>query len=60
MRAVVVCHHRANGSGSATARMIVTGRVGRSYREVERADSGHYSYKTAHVGLILSVRLQLM
>ncbi len=58
MRAVGVCHY--GDAGSAAARMIGTKEVGCSHREVERADSGHYSYKTAHVGLILSVRLQLM
>jgi hypothetical protein len=40
--------------------MIVAEYVGRTHREVERANSGRYSYKTAHVGLILSVKLQLM
>lgn len=29
-----------------------------SHRKVERADAGYDSYKTAHAGLVLSVRLQ--
>jgi hypothetical protein len=40
--------------------MIFAEYVGRTNREVERADSNGYSYKTAHVGLILSVKLQVM
>jgi hypothetical protein len=56
----MVRHHRHTGTRNAAARMIAARRVHRSHREVERADSGHYSYKTAHVGLIFSVRLQLM
>jgi hypothetical protein len=52
--------HRDTGVGSAIARMIGTSCVGCPYREVERTDSGHDSYETAHVGLIISVRLLLM
>ncbi len=44
----MVRHHRYIGSGSAAARRVITGCVDRSYREVERADSGQDSYKTAH------------
>jgi len=40
--------------------MIFAEYVGGTYREVERADSNGYSYKTAHVGLILSVKLHVM
>jgi hypothetical protein len=60
MRATLVRHRRHIRSGNTAAQMIGTQYVGRPNREVERANSGHYSYKTAHVGLILSVRLQLM
>jgi hypothetical protein len=42
------------------ARMIAARRVDCSYREIERANSGDDSYETAHVGLVLSVRLQPM
>jgi hypothetical protein len=60
MRAVLVRHARHVRSGNTPAQMILAEYVGRTYREVERADSNHYSYKTAHVGLILSVKLQVM
>jgi hypothetical protein len=55
-----VLRHRDTGWGSAVARMILTRRVDCTYREVERTNSGYDSYKTAHVGLIISVRLLLM
>ena len=48
MEAVVVWHHCPIGSGSAAPRMIVTRCVDCPYREVERTDSGHDSYETAH------------
>jgi hypothetical protein len=51
--AVVVRDCRGIRSGRTAARMIVTRRVGRSYREVEGANSGHDSHKTTHGGLIL-------
>jgi hypothetical protein len=60
MGAALVRDHRCTGSGSAVTRMIATRRVDCSYRQVERTDSGYDSYKTAHVGLVLSVRLQPM
>jgi hypothetical protein len=56
MGAVVLRHYRDTGFGRAAERMIVTRCVDRSYREVEGANAGNDSYKTAHVGLILSVR----
>lgn len=38
--------------------MIAARRLDCSHRKVERADTGYDSYKTAHAGLDLSVRLQ--
>jgi hypothetical protein len=57
---VVLLRRRSTRPREAATRMIGTGRLYRSYREVEGADSGHDSYKTAHVRVIMSVRLLLM
>ena len=51
---------RDTRGGSAVARMVLTRRVHCPDREVERTNAGDNSYKTAHVGLIISVRLLLM
>ena len=48
MRAAVVRHYRHTGSGNPATGMILTRYVDCSHREVERADSSHDSYKTAH------------
>ena len=48
MRAIVVRRNGHTGCENATPRMIGTKYAGRPHRKVERADSGHYSYKTAH------------
>jgi hypothetical protein len=49
--------HYGSRFGRAAERMIVTGCVDGPYREVEGANAGHDSYKTAHVGLILSGKI---
>jgi hypothetical protein len=56
----VLLHRRSTRPREAAARMIGTGRLYCSYREVEGADAGHDSCKTAHVRVIISVRLVLM
>jgi hypothetical protein len=53
MRATLMPHHRRARSGITAGRVIVAECIGRTHREVERADSGQYSHKTVHVGLIL-------
>jgi hypothetical protein len=60
VRTVVVRSNCGTCPGSAAVGVIATRCADCSYREVERADSGQNSYKTAHVGLILSVRLLRM
>jgi hypothetical protein len=60
MGAGLVRHHGLTRAGGAMAGMIATRRLNCSHCEVERTDSGYDSYKTAHAGLVLSVRLQPM
>jgi hypothetical protein len=60
VRTVVVVSYCSTCHGKAAVRVIATRCADYPYRKVERADSSDDSYKTTHVGLILSVRLQLM